>query len=151
MADNALIIFYIIESHSMLNSVVEMIVRHKRIIPVILGVVAIGLYMIPISSWGGPVSAQTRMSNSNGGGYGQVVVGGAGGIGGAGGAGGVGGNGGVNVCNHAGCDFQHSGGQQANGGSANGGNGGPANGGNAQQQAQQQQQAQLGSYPGHHQ
>lgn len=61
-----------------------------------------------------------------------IVRGGNGGIGGAGGAGGVGGNGGINACFRAGCDFQHSGGQQANGGNANGGNGGSANGGDAE-------------------
>jgi hypothetical protein len=54
---------------------------------------------------------------------------GNGGIGGAGGAGGVGGNGGSNECQRAGCNFEHSGGQQANGGNANGGDGGNANGG----------------------
>lgn len=107
------------------NSVLEMIVKHKRIIPMILALVAIGLYMIPTSALT-PVSA----SRTNGGGYGQVSNSFNGGIGGAGGAGGVGGNGGSNSCGQAGCSFQHSGGQQANGGSAGGGNGGSANGGN---------------------
>jgi hypothetical protein len=117
LAQYTLIIFYIIETHSMPNSIVEMIVKHKRIIPVIVAVVAIGLYMIPVNSFGGLASAE----RSN---YGTVVSGngnnnGNGGAGGAGGAGGVGGNGGGAVN-----------GGHANGGPANGGNGGGANGGN---------------------
>jgi hypothetical protein len=101
----------------MRNSIVEMIVKHKRIISVIVAVVGIGLYMIPANTFAGPASAL----RSN---YGIVVSGngngnGNGGAGGAGGAGGVGGNGGGAVN-----------GGHANGGPANGGNGGGANGGN---------------------
>jgi hypothetical protein len=120
LADNTLITFYIIKINRMSNSVLEMIVKHKRIIPVILALVAIGLYMIPTSALK-PASATLF----NGGGYGNIVVG-NGGIGGAGGAGGVGGNGGENINAHNnGANVQ----QYASGGSANGGNGGSANGG----------------------
>ena len=92
----------------------ESIVRHKRIIPLVVGVVAIAAYMVSSQSYVTPTVMGSSWT------YGGQV-GGAGGIGGAGGAGGVGGNGGVN---------DHSPYSDANGGSANGGNGGSANGGN---------------------
>jgi hypothetical protein len=97
----------------------ESIVRHKRIIPVVVTVAAIAAYMVSGQTYFGSVlgSYSTTIGNYNG----------NGGIGGAGGAGGVGGNGGSNTASH----FGHAGVfQSAGGGSANGGTGGSANGGN---------------------
>jgi len=99
----------------------ESIVRHKRIIPLVVVVVAIAAYMVSSQSYATPTVMGSSWT------YGGQV-GGAGGIGGAGGAGGVGGNGGSNDNSQAGSTTNNH--QSANGGSANGGNGGSANGRN---------------------
>jgi hypothetical protein len=103
------------------------IVRHKRIIPILVTAVAIAAYMVS--------SQATVSSNKVYGSASTVIIGGAGGQGGAGGAGGNAGDGGINIGN-TGAILGHQYGsgsihQGANGGNADGGNGGNAPGGPA--------------------
>jgi hypothetical protein len=104
------------------------IVRHNRIIPILVTAVAIAAYM---------VSSQTATVSSNKvyGSASTVIIGGAGGTGGGGGTGGTGGAGGINIGN-TGAILGHQYGsgsihQGGNGGNAYGGAGGSANGGPA--------------------